>query len=372
MTIDQPTDAAALARIRALQSRRPGYAVAQKCLEVQGRAEAADPSLRTSRGVRLHPDAWSWYVGALGEIEVGARLDALGPEWLVRHAVPVGSGTKDIDHLVIGPAGVFSINTKRHLGKAVWVGDHVLRVDNQNKRHLDRARSDAAEASRRLASRVGFPVAASSVLAIVGARSFRDARVGARSAPYVLDAAGLVQWLLAAPAVLTTAQLGLLRLAAEEPDTWHVDSASADTLRIMQRFDRLRAAVGDNPPAPGSVVAAERPVGQGNAGKRYARKPNAGSSSSMSKGSYGSNRGGRAASARASRAVRVPQASKSRPSRPKAQRGKRRGRVLTQLVRGALILALTYFASTHMPEIAEFIMALVVNTAPVPSPTPAP
>ncbi|MBG6212216.1 hypothetical protein RCH23_000129 [Cryobacterium sp. CAN_C3] len=44
-------------------------------------------------------------------------LSKLGPEWTVLHAVPVGSGSSDIDHVVIGPAGVFTINTKNHTGK---------------------------------------------------------------------------------------------------------------------------------------------------------------------------------------------------------------------------------------------------------------
>ncbi|WP_349897661.1 hypothetical protein [Parafrigoribacterium soli] len=77
------------AGIQALSSRAAGYAVAAKCLEVQAEAEARDPSLKTRAGVRLHDDAWSWYVGALGEIEVAEMLKQLGPDWFVRHAVPI-------------------------------------------------------------------------------------------------------------------------------------------------------------------------------------------------------------------------------------------------------------------------------------------
>lgn len=55
------------AGIHALSSRGAGYAVARKCLEVQAEAESRDPSLHTAQRVVLHPDARSWYVGALGE-----------------------------------------------------------------------------------------------------------------------------------------------------------------------------------------------------------------------------------------------------------------------------------------------------------------
>jgi hypothetical protein len=34
------------------------------------------------------------------------------PEWTVLHSVPVGTGSTDIDHIAIGPAGVFTLNTK--------------------------------------------------------------------------------------------------------------------------------------------------------------------------------------------------------------------------------------------------------------------
>ena len=115
-----PPDLAIPRGAAALQSREAGYSVAQKCLEVQAEAENADPLLRQSDRVRLHPDAWPWYVGALGEIEVGVLLGALGPDWMVRHAVPIGQGTADVDHLVIGPGGVFALNTKHSAGSGVW------------------------------------------------------------------------------------------------------------------------------------------------------------------------------------------------------------------------------------------------------------
>src|ERR1700712_3858316 len=127
-SVDDVSARTDFAGIQALLSRGAGYAVAQKCLEVQAEAEAKDPSLRTEQRVVLHEDAWPWYQGALGEIEVGRMLSELGTDWFVRHAVPIGAGTKDVDHLVIGPGGVFAINTKHHEGASVWIGDHTIRV----------------------------------------------------------------------------------------------------------------------------------------------------------------------------------------------------------------------------------------------------
>jgi hypothetical protein len=245
--------------IQALSSRSAGYAVAAKCLQVQADAEARDPSLKTAYGVRLDPEARSWYIGALGEIEVGRMLASLGPEWFVRHSIPIGADTTDVDHLVIGPGGVFAINTKHHRGAAVWVGDHVLRINNSNTAYLNIAQGEGIDVARRLQRKVGFPVAVTPVLAVLNARPVTDRRAPANRRVQVVDASQIVAWLLAQPRSLDDASLGLIKLAAEEPETWHIDPHAADTLRVMQRFERLVAQVGAAP-APSSRPGSARPA----------------------------------------------------------------------------------------------------------------
>jgi hypothetical protein len=53
--------------------------------------------------------------GAMAEEQVGALLDALPHEkWRVVHDVSLGRG--NVDHIAIGPPGVFTIETKSHPG----------------------------------------------------------------------------------------------------------------------------------------------------------------------------------------------------------------------------------------------------------------
>lgn len=53
--------------------------------------------------------------GARGEEQVGALLDGLvGGDWRVIHDATLGRG--NVDHILIGPAGVFTIETKSHPG----------------------------------------------------------------------------------------------------------------------------------------------------------------------------------------------------------------------------------------------------------------
>ena len=66
------------------------------------------------------------------------------------HSVPVGSGSSDLDHVVIGPAGVFTINTKHHRGQNVWVGGRRILVNGQRTDHLRNANYEAKRASKLL------------------------------------------------------------------------------------------------------------------------------------------------------------------------------------------------------------------------------
>jgi hypothetical protein len=56
----------------------------------------------------VHTDAAAWSKGEKGEELVGKRLEKLGSTWKVIHSIPIGSKGTDIDHVVIGPGGVFT------------------------------------------------------------------------------------------------------------------------------------------------------------------------------------------------------------------------------------------------------------------------
>lgn len=71
-----------------------------------------------------------------------------------------------IDNVPIGPAGVFTINTKRHRGKKIWVGERMLMVAGQKTDHLRNSRYEAKRASKLLSAATGIPVEAHPILAV--------------------------------------------------------------------------------------------------------------------------------------------------------------------------------------------------------------
>ena len=227
---------------RVVSQRVAGHAVMEKLLADRkglpprsflGRVFGADP---------LTPDNYPWYKGALGEIAVGQILERLGPEWTVLHAVPVGAGASDIDHVLIGPGGVFTLNTKNHTGQSVWVAGRTLMVSGKKQRHLYNASHEAARAAKLLTRGVNATVAVTGVVVVVAPKSM-TVRERPSDVAVVTDRR-LLQWLSDRPNVLTPRQTAAITAAAISPGTWHRSPPDVvDPALLLYEFTRLRSLV---------------------------------------------------------------------------------------------------------------------------------
>jgi hypothetical protein len=69
-----------------------------------------------------------WQRGASGEEHVGKIIDGLHAHgWLAIHDASTGRG--NIDHILVGPAGLFTIETKSHAGRLDpgWIDEWMLK-----------------------------------------------------------------------------------------------------------------------------------------------------------------------------------------------------------------------------------------------------
>jgi len=83
------------------------------------RAQAQALSWKKFFGGKFKRDFSNWSQGAEGEEVVGKVLEDLRDDgWHVIHDVSFGRG--NIDHILVGPAGIFTIETKSHGGK-IWL-----------------------------------------------------------------------------------------------------------------------------------------------------------------------------------------------------------------------------------------------------------
>ncbi|GAB3523622.1 nuclease-related domain-containing protein [Arthrobacter monumenti] len=224
-----------------LSDRIPGQSVMHQLLL----AHLQDtPRSRISRifGARLlGADSLSWYWGALGEVAVGGVLDRLGPEWTVLHAVPVGRGNSDIDHVVIGPTGVFTLNSKSHTGQAVWSAKNILMIAGKKQRHIYNAEFEANRAAKLLSSAFGRPVYVNGAVVIVGAKSVTVKENHPRIA--VVTQHQLLRWLTRRPTVLNPHQIEAISAAAVQPRTWHQNPALGNTSAIAADFATLKGLI---------------------------------------------------------------------------------------------------------------------------------
>lgn len=124
-----------------------------------------------ARLMGVKTDERAWRIGADGEEAVAEQLAKLGPQWRVLHAVRVGENGADIDHVVIGPAGVFTVNAKNHPYKSIWVGGETFMINGHRVPYIRNSRHEARRAARLLSQRAGFPVEAIGLVAVMGAHN---------------------------------------------------------------------------------------------------------------------------------------------------------------------------------------------------------
>lgn len=201
-----------------LSGNRPGESIRK----VADSFQAAAP-VRTALGRMLgvRTEATSWRQGAVGEEKVGGQLAKLcrkDPRWRVLHAIDVGTQGSDIDHLVIGPGGVFTLNAKHHRGAEIWVGGNTVMVNGQRQPYVRNARFEADRAARLLGAACARAVAVRGVVVPVNAR---DVVVKAQPVDVqVVPRRQLVAWLLRHGETLDDEPIDSIYDAARRSTTW--------------------------------------------------------------------------------------------------------------------------------------------------------
>ncbi|AEG44839.1 nuclease-related domain-containing protein [Isoptericola variabilis] len=173
---------------------------------------SADDVARRARekAERLLRYAEQFEKGAAGEQAVQAVLDQLGPEWIVLHDVRwPGRSRANIDHVAVGPTGVFVIDAKQWSG-TVTVSRGVLRQNGYARTNAVDGAHDAARAVATLVPSLD-PAVFVPVVCFVG-----DGRPTARLGGVdVCSTSTLLRTLLDRPRILSPERLTSLRFEIE-------------------------------------------------------------------------------------------------------------------------------------------------------------
>jgi hypothetical protein len=197
-----------------LASNRPGQSARKKAIEIR-KASPVRTLFARARGAKT--EETSWRIGADGEESVGRLLSRLDAGWHVLHAVPVGQNGADIDHVVIGRPGVFSLNTKTHIGKNVWVAERAFMVNGTKTDYLRNSRSEAKRASKLLSTGCGLPITVHPIIVVIAAELTVKAQPLDVS---VVGRKGIVRWLVQRRPILTSEMVQKIYGHARMDTTW--------------------------------------------------------------------------------------------------------------------------------------------------------
>lgn len=158
-----------------LSLREPGESLRARVHEEREKLRRRSRAMYYADKWILGDDGWAgpWLKGIAGERRIARVLNRLArrTDWRVLHSIELPGGG-DIDHLLIGPDGVVTINSKNHRGAQIAVTPRAVYIRGNRTEYLDDARKDARRASEVLTSAVGFPVEVTPCVAIVSGSLF--------------------------------------------------------------------------------------------------------------------------------------------------------------------------------------------------------
>ena len=224
-----------------LRERTPGSVAIRECLDVQetrrvgvlGRLIGRDP---------LSAKAAPAYDAALAQLSVARHLTGLGPGWTVIHSIPLDERDAGLDHLVVGPPGVFVLTTRSYPHAAVELAGHSFLVNGEPGVSMPGMQTLARRTSEFLSAAAGRYVPVTAAVVVVGASAIATGRLS--PVVPVLPAERIRPWLLGQHRAMADSAVAELVHFAVDPHTWRFDADElADASRQEQRFARLRREV---------------------------------------------------------------------------------------------------------------------------------
>ena len=213
MSVDPDDQWASVAINESFVGRRPGGSAGDTARELH----RATPMRTTlARLMRVRTAERAWRKDTTGEQVTAWWLGRLPAGWHIFNDIAVGDRGANIDHLIVGPGGVFTVNAKNLTGK-VWVASGSIRHNGHPTDYLSKAVREAERARRLLSAAVAHGIHVRPVIAILA-----DGWTIREMPPDVFVGAprGVKNWMLHQPVVLTPVQITTICTAAAKPATW--------------------------------------------------------------------------------------------------------------------------------------------------------
>lgn len=218
-------------------------AAMQECLRLQSEADAPGALASMFGRSPLRHDLVPLYRSALGETVVSGELAMLGDEWSVLGARGVDGRTFDVDYLLIGPSGVFTVVSFCQPSARVIASVDSVRVNGRKSDVRDQAKGVAGAASNLLSSIAGTTVVVTPIVAVAAASQVTS--IPGAPGVEVVSAKRLARSLTVRPRTTKPAAIaGLTTMAVESREWTLLDFVRSDDVeRRALRFERLHTEV---------------------------------------------------------------------------------------------------------------------------------
>ncbi|MFT8396030.1 nuclease-related domain-containing protein [Propionibacterium sp.] len=146
------------------------------------------------------------------------RLAALDSRWGFMQLARSSSELTVLQHLVVGPGGVFLLNAKNHPGAKLFVEGDTFLVNGRGRPYVSTSRTQATRATTLLSRDSGFDLGVTGVIVPV-----KDRRLIIQKAPgdvEVIERAGLSEWLLDRPEELDEHEVITSYAVARQATSW--------------------------------------------------------------------------------------------------------------------------------------------------------
>jgi hypothetical protein len=199
-------------------------------------------------GASADSAAGAWAAGAEGERRVAAELSNLREAWTVLHdrLLRPGQSEANLDHVVIGPGGMFLVDAKNRAGRVtVWDGGLFQHTTHAG----DRVSLNLAAELKKVHGMAAYMAVESSrpvtpVLCLAGAQQADFGEPQMVQGVWVVPVSKLVEWLNGRPYVLDreTAGLVVTRAMTDFPSTTTDPGLLAAMGQAAARQERVKQA----------------------------------------------------------------------------------------------------------------------------------
>ena len=218
-----------------------GQSVVEELLRQYGDRPPRSRLARILGASPLDANELSWLRASQAEMVVGDILGRLPDGYSVYHSLPIRNTAFWVDHLVVGPGGIFSINSKTHWDRDLTGSLRSIPIGEHAMPYLRDAEFESAQITAILAAAMSAATVVQPVIVLVNPHKILLARKP--DTVTVIDSPRLRRWLVGRPQVFSAEQQAALTALVDDPATWRAAGQPLAPAHLHARFTALEQQV---------------------------------------------------------------------------------------------------------------------------------